>query len=88
MHEKDNYLKTAELSTLTMLLEGFNALRNNLYCINVQTAVRFVKNCQLRTQHQKLQNFCLLLFAAAEAGVQVTLGIFAVHLQMPFFPPS
>ena len=65
---------------VAMLLEGFDALGNNLHCVHIKAAIGFVQNSQLRIEHQKLQDFGLLLFATAKAGVQIALSVFIIHL--------
>ena len=68
-------------STVGILLELLHALGHDTHCIHIQTGVGFIQNGKSRIQHQHLKDLCLLLLAAGEAHIQITIRIGLIHSQ-------
>lgn len=54
---------------VVFILIAADTLLNNADGVHIQAGIRFVQNGQLRLQHQHLQNFSFLLFAAGKAHI-------------------
>ena len=68
-------------STFLILLIFLYTLGNKTNCIDIQTRVCLIQNCQARLEHHQLKNLSLLFLTTGESYIQTSFCIRLVHLK-------